>query len=445
MELSKYNIMSKIKNSGKYFIINLLSGNADILDEKDISDIKNNNIGMELNDNLISKGYMTDTEREAKTFKQKYLEFIDSRETDEIQLFYVPRFTCNFKCPYCYQKDYNLKDESFNLELIDAFFDFIDKKFKRRNKYITIFGGEPLLMGDTPMNTMKYIIEKSNKYAVDIAIVTNGYHLADYIEILKKGRIREIQVTLDGTEDVHNKRRIHKSNSLTFDRIVDGIDKSLKEFFNINLRFIADRENIYNLPDFAGFCINKKWTKNGLFKTQIGRNYNLHFCQSSNNRLYSRISLYEDLYEIIKKNPKILEFHKPAFSVSKFLFENGKLPEPLFDSCPACKTEWAFDYTGLIYPCTANVGQIEEAVGSFYPEVKLDNEKIEKWQERDITVIDQCRDCSLNMACGGGCGAVSKETKGTINKPDCRPVKELLELGISMYFKDQVKEENYVG
>ncbi len=54
--------------------------------------------------------------------------------------------------------------------------------------------------------------------------------------------------------------------------------------------------------------------------------------------------------EVIKLAPHIVEFYKPAYSVSKFLADTGGLPDPLFDSCPACKAEWAFDYTGHIYP-----------------------------------------------------------------------------------------------
>ena len=35
MQYSKYNIFSKIRDSENYFIVNLLSGNADILDRAD--------------------------------------------------------------------------------------------------------------------------------------------------------------------------------------------------------------------------------------------------------------------------------------------------------------------------------------------------------------------------------------------------------------------------
>jgi len=136
-----------------------------------------------------------------------------------------------------------------------------------------------------------------------------------------------------------------------------------------------------------------------------------------------------------KNHSHILEFYKPAYSVSKFLSENGELPEPLFDSCPACKTEWAFDYTGKIYSCTATVGKTDESLGTFYPEISRKESVIEQWETRDVTSIPGCSECPVQLACGGGCGTVARNRTGNICSADCRPVKELLELGFSAYFE----------
>ena len=136
-------------------------------------------------------------------------------------------------------------------------------------------------------------------------------------------------------------------------------------------------------------------------------------------------------------HPDILEFYKPAYSVAKFLSENGELPDPLFDACPACKTEWAFDYTGQIYSCTATVGKSDESLGSFYPDSYTQRiQLLINGRARDMTVIPECKDCSVQLACGGGCGSVAKNRTGNISSADCRPVKELLELGFSAYFEN---------
>jgi uncharacterized protein len=184
------------------------------------------------------------------------------------------------------------------------------------------------------------------------------------------------------------------------------------------------------------FAIEKGWTKSSYFKTQIGRNYELHHCQSAPDKLFDRVSLFETIFELTKEHPYILEFYKPAYSISKFLFENGTLPDPLFDACPACKTEWAFDYTGNIYSCTATVGKSDESLGSYYPSVSVKTAIVSQWESRDITSIPGCKECSVQLACGGGCGSVAKNRTGAICSQDCRPVKELLELGFSAYFEN---------
>ena len=441
MQYSKYNIFSKIRDSENYFIVNLLSGNADILNRADAVKIEALRNGESIQDDgfyneLTEKGYIAEESLERKEYRKKYLDFIDSREKDEIQIFFVPNYSCNFACSYCYQDQYVNKNSEMSTETIDAFFTFVDQKFTGRKNYITIFGGEPLLGSQKQKGIIEYIIEKANLTGLELCFVTNGYSLEEYMPLLLKGKIREIQVTLDGTEKIHDSRRFLKGGGKTFEKISNGIDICLQNQINVNLRMVIDKDNIDNLPELAGYAMKRGWTLSDYFKTQIGRNYELHHCQSAPGRLFDRINLYESIYELVKKHPHITEFYKPAYSVSKYLSENGELPDPLFDSCPACKTEWAFDYTGNIYSCTATVGKTEESLGTFYPTVNLKEEIIEQWESRDVTSIPGCRDCSVQLACGGGCGSVAKNNTGTICSTDCRPVKELMELGFNACFEN---------
>ena len=438
MHYSKYNIFSKIRDSENYFIINLLSGSADILSGDDVKKLKTLKRGESISDNIFSgelteKGYLIDESEERKLYLKRYLDFIDSRDKDEIQIFFVTNYSCNFACTYCYQDQYINPKIELNSEIIDAFFDYVRKKFAGRKKYITIFGGEPLLGSSRQKALISHILKRAHEADLEVSFVTNGYFLEEYSEIFKTGKIREVQVTLDGTESVHNYRRFLKGGEGTFNKIVQGIDACLEKCIDINLRMVADKENIDNLPDLAQFAIDKGWTKSVYFKTQIGRNYELHHCQSAPDKLFDRISLFESIFELTKKHPQIVEFYKPAYSVAKFLSENGELPDPLFDACPACKTEWAFDYTGNIYSCTATVGKSDESLGTYYPSVTHNNDIIEQWETRDITAIPDCKDCSVQLACGGGCGSVAKNRTGKICSSDCRPAKELMELGFSAY------------
>ncbi len=440
MTFSKHNIFSKIKDSENFFIVNLLSGNADILDPstaQKVNALKNQEPIIEdaFLTELATKGYWVDENQEDKLYRNKYLDFVDSRDDDEIQLFFVPNYSCNFACSYCYQDEYAPSTGVLTHEIIDSFFQYVQTEFSGRKKYITVFGGEPLMNSPKQKEIIFYFVKKANENKIDLSFVTNGYSLVDYIDIIKQGHVREIQITLDGTEHIHNTRRFLKGGSGSFNRIIEGIDACIKNKLTVNLRMVIDKANIENLPEFAQFTIDKGWTASPFFKTQLGRNYELHHCQSSPDKLFDRISLYEKLYALIKQHPHIIEFHKPSYSISKFLFENGNLPEPLFDSCPACKSEWAFDYTGQIFSCTATVGKADESLGTFYPNVSRKEDMIASWENRDVTSIEECSTCNLQLACGGGCGSVAKNNTGKICSPDCRPIKGLLELGFASYFE----------
>jgi len=440
MRFSPYNILHSIRDSKDYYIINLLSGNADILEEKDREAINNyldgKIIDPEFLNEMTGKGYIASEQEEKSVYISKYLDFVDNRDKDEIQIFFVPSYSCNFSCSYCYQNEYDYPKDKCTNEVIDAFFNYVKTEFAYREKYVTLFGGEPLTDSHGRRELIGYFLEKAEAEGIEVSIVTNAYYLEEYTSVFKPSVVREVQVTLDGMPEMHNKRRPLKGGGGTFDKIVNGIDACLAKSIPVNLRIVVDKENITELPFLAAYAVSKGWTGNPLFKTQLGRNYELHTCQADSGKLFDRLGLYESIYELAKTNPQILEFHKPAFSVAKFLSENGVLPEPLFDACPACKTEWAFDYTGSIYSCTATVGKADEKLGTFYPEISLLKDIVEEWESRDVTVIPECKVCNLQLACGGGCGSIAKNKTGKICSPDCRPVKELLGIGLSLYKDD---------
>lgn len=431
MNLSKHNIISKVHQSNDYFIVNVLSGNADLLSAEEAREVFDNRV---LNNNeFVEKGYVVDPDEEEKLFRLRYLDFLDSRDTDEIQIFYTPTYECNFACSYCYQEGYPKNGYDNSAEVADAFFSFVHERFAGKKKYLTLFGGEPLIGGARNRQFLEYFINLCNEHGLELAVVTNGFNLEAFVPLLSTASIREVQVTLDGTESIHDARRPLKGGQGTFTRIIAGIDATLKAGIPVNLRVVLDRDNLKALPELATFAIKKGWTSNQKFKTQLGRNYELHYCQSQQSRLYSRLELYKDLYNLIREFPDILKFHKPAYSVSRFLFEHDELPDPLFDSCPGCKTEWAFDYTGKIYSCTATVGKPGEELGTFWPQVTLNGEQVELWQQRDVISIGACNSCNLRLVCGGGCASVAFNRDKQLHAPDCRPVKELMELGFALY------------
>jgi len=415
--------------------MNPLSGEADII-EPELA-LQFHNDVLTDPEEFIQRGYYMDEEREKSLFNSAYLKFTENQDNSEIQVFYIPDYRCNFKCTYCYQEEYGQEMTIDDQQpVIDAFFSYLDRNFKGKKFYLTLFGGEPLLPSASHREIINYFLDRADERELSLAIVTNGYSLDSYITRLSQSRIREIQLTIDGPDYIHNIRRPLKGGGSTFEQTAEAVSLCLAYNIPVNLRVVLDKQNIETLPELASIAIERGWTGSDLFKTQFGRNYELHSCQKDHEFLFTRIGMYEKIYDLIQEHPEILEFHRPAFSLSRFLFDQGEMPEPLFDSCPGTKTEWAFDYTGQIYSCTATVGKKGEELGRYYPEVFLDNETVEEWQDRDICSIAECRECSVQLACGGGCAAVAKNRTGIISSSDCRPVKELMSLGLKTYFSE---------
>jgi uncharacterized protein len=183
--LSKHNIITPIADSDEFFIVNPLHKSADIISEEEFRQLQK---GIDPGGEFASRSYLIDEASEKKAFKLAYLDFTEEREKDETQLFFVPNYSCNFACSYCYQEGYNPVQKVVNNDVVDAFFNYITTEFAGRRKYITVFGGEPLLPGENQRAMLTHFITRANEAKLDLAFVTNGYTLAGYVDLLKTAK-----------------------------------------------------------------------------------------------------------------------------------------------------------------------------------------------------------------------------------------------------------------
>ena len=70
----------------------------------------------------------------------------------------------------------------------------------------------------------------------------------------------------------------------------------------------------------------------------------------------------------------------------------------------------------------------------FEKDTPLNQEKVLEWQTRDVLTMEECKDCSVSLSCGGGCATIAaNENNGKIHSTNCRPVKELVGIGLEYY------------
>ncbi|WP_317368726.1 radical SAM protein [uncultured Tyzzerella sp.] len=255
-----------IPEENKFIVINLLNGNADILDIEYLDIIKNNKLTTLVNDEikncLIERNYIFETYEEY----EKYLKEINDYLLKELvkqppNFIYIPTYKCNLRCYYCFEETYekNEGEDIINND-IDTFFNAIkiiakiieDKNninYDNKDILVDITGGEPLLLKNR--DTIERILYNVHQNGYKINIITNGTTIDKYMDILKKYKINGIQVTLDGDKETHNKIRVSKDGKPTFDKIVSNI-KSLSTIVNsISIRINLTNKNINTLDNLA--------------------------------------------------------------------------------------------------------------------------------------------------------------------------------------------------
>jgi uncharacterized protein len=450
MIIAKNNIIVKLdkKDPVEYAILNPVAGSFDLMDESEYRLYCNleegKTIPNEMTDDLIERGYLYRNEQELERSNQEaFGEFQKEIEDAQIQLMLIPSYSCNLACTYCFQHGIDGRPSLITKDAVDGFFEYIKNEFKdaRKRPFITLFGGEPLMNSKAHREVIEYIVDRCAEGDYELSAVTNGYDFAEYAELLNKVRIKEIQFTLDGTQAVHDKRRKTANDKGSFDRVIAGMEQAILHGMPVNLRTVTDKENIGDLVNLAQLLDEKGWLDlpKELFKTQIGRNYELFECYEKPEHLFTQVELWAHVAKLAETYPVMKKFHRPDFMGLRYLVETGEMYLPSFDTCPAAKTEWVFDLYGDIYGCTASCGREDFKLGTYWPIVQKNEAVIQNWKNRNVTNIEKCKSCKYDVICGGGCGVVAANRNGgKILSPDCRPIQELYDIGLNFY-RDEIK------
>ena len=152
-----------------------------------------------------------------------------------LSLIIMPTMQCNFACPYCYEKHFysSMADATY-----DNILSYIRESVEKNNTQsiaITWFGGEPILENKKIIKFMNNLKEKvKNDIIINSHMTTNGY-LLDFenFENLVESGVTEFQITIDGPKEFHNKTRLLKDLSGTWDKIINNLKsfkKSSKKF-----------------------------------------------------------------------------------------------------------------------------------------------------------------------------------------------------------------------
>lgn len=218
MKASNYNFFIE-HDDDSYLAYNSRSNSLAIIEKENFRKYSDFVLtGKEIDDsNLVEKlkeGYflIDDDVDELKILR--FQMYKDRMSEHTLSLTIAPTSDCNFRCVYCYEKK-SIRKKSMTLEVEDAIIDLIKSvKTTISSMNVAWYGGEPLLRFDVIERLSKRIIQicKENNIQYFSSIVTNGYLLTPEIaKKLAEYQIKNIQVTLDGPKETHDKRRMSKN------------------------------------------------------------------------------------------------------------------------------------------------------------------------------------------------------------------------------------------
>jgi len=165
----------------------------------------------------------------------------------------LPSEQCNFRCVYC--------SESFSRETMEPWVrNAIVAMVERRIgtlRFIRIewYGGEPLLGLEAIRDLSPRLqdLSKTNGVKFGAHMTTNGYLLTPDVlaELIGYG-IDSFQISLDGSPEDHDRKRILRGGGPTFDRIYDNLKaaRSVSAEFRITIRVNFDYDNLHQVDKF---------------------------------------------------------------------------------------------------------------------------------------------------------------------------------------------------
>lgn len=434
MYWSKYNILSKSEKYG-YLLFNTMSLAFIRINEQDIDmwnklrETPDSYTNFQNYDFLIKARILVDNQEDdlnvylADVLKNRY-------NSSDMALTILPTRGCNFGCIYCYEQDRPnvLMNEQTEMAIVK----FVCSNSNLKRLSVVWYGGEPLLNFDSMVRLTKMFKQLNIEYSAKI--VSNGYLLTkEKADLMKDLAIRNIQITFDGSEEIHNQRRFLLGGQPTYRKIMDNLKYllSINKEITIDIRTNIDRRNKddYNkfYQDFKSEINDKRVTMYPGFVSDL----------LSSECVSPEFNISEGGY----KAQFILDiFDKYGIEIKSFL------PKYRRHSCVASKYfAFVIGPEGELYKCWRMVGNQKEAIGNVN-DGSFDMVKFSKYLiGADYTLDSKCLHCEFITLCGGGCPLVrmrNKYEKISLNHccPEKTHMEQLMELRYEMFVKSHQKQ-----
>jgi len=319
--------------------------------------------------------------------RNKVLRYSTSHSTLTI----VPTSDCNFSCEYCFSVK---KKEYMSQKTENEVIEFFEKGVNKiRSFHVCWFGGEPLLAKTTMDRLSREFIRRCEESKVPYSsiLVTNGYLLTkENIDWLKEIKVEQLQVTLDGDEAIHDRRRKLLNGGSTFRVIMDNLRNAAGNF-RIIIRVNFDKNNVEKVRELLP--VLEKYGIQDKVSVYYGSIISIaEVCKD-----------YEsNCLDIDTVGNILLDFHKDALDKNQ-KYVSFPFPLTMLGGCGAMKPgNFIIDPQGYLHKCLNTVGTNQENIGHVSQQLQM-TPRLAWWLTWDPIKEKECKECQVLPLCGGGC------------------------------------------
>jgi uncharacterized protein len=398
MQVSKYTFLFK-GNTDEYYVYNTLSNALAGIDKNTYQTLENKKENLSETDfdkdtyeMLANKRFICENEQDEFLV---YKAVINSmRSADEfMHLTIAPTMNCNFRCHYCFEA--HKPQTCISEDGMDALIKNIETHKNLQSITLTWFGGEPLMA----LPQMKRFYDKfmavwgDKKFSSNI--ITTAYFIdKQAIQTLKDIRVTDMQITLDGLKENHNKVKFTDDCADVFSKIIENVDLIYQEYpeMHITFRVNLTKQNISDYIPLYKFLTERYKGKNvGVAPAFVMDRTNK---KADKELFFDKRESAATILSLMWKH----KIHSPQIRYpSKYIYECAMRN----------KNAISIDAEGYVYKCWEIIGNKKYAIGKLNENgeiVDMDYINYNRQMYGADPLEDKtCSKCSYLPICSGGC------------------------------------------
>jgi uncharacterized protein len=318
-----------------------------------------------------------------------------------------PTTQCNLDCKYCYVDEHSSSNRMDKATLEKTIGEIIkyNQSLERQSRFLW-HGGEPLLMD---IDFWKDVITFQKKYEtafkIKNGVQTNLTLLNEELITFFKENDFAISTSLDGPREIHDKTRVFKNGSGTYDKVIENIRLLKSNDMHVGLVVVLNEESAPYIKDIYNLMLEEglSFSVNAVSPVKRAEDNKTFVSPESFGKAMIELFdlwLFEENREVANK----VRINNAELSMEKLILG---IARKCSNSKHCSKSFIGINHKGDIYPCgTLNdkdefkYGNIKEGELKDLLNCELRYSMIKR---AEMVRDDECVKCEWNNVCNSGC------------------------------------------